>query len=134
MNFKLIIISLTTILIAVTGFGQRDSIVVDDVFYNYVNYYPNGEVHRLGNYDSSKKRKVKEGKWIIYNKEALIVEEGVFKKDLKEGFWIEVDKNGLWRGDYNKGKKEGSWWNGDTIQIVYKKGKEVNIKHINWGK
>lgn len=88
-----------------SSFSQNDhDTIIDSISYNYISYFKNGNIKELGSYQNVKQKKVRQGEWVVYDRDSTIKEKGKYKNGLKVGFWNE----GSWRGHYNNGKKEGN--------------------------
>lgn len=104
-NIKTYIITIL-IFFSIKSFGQTDTIV-DGIKFNYYSFFKNDSVHKLGNYIIINKKKVKQGMWIVYDKNGKTIEKGEYFKNKKTGLWTEKGEDGLccWYGRYRNGKK-----------------------------
>lgn len=101
------------------AFCQADT-TVNGVKYNFKSYYPNGNINELGNVIYKNGQQIKNGHWRKFDEKGKEIESGKFRKDMREGVWMEEDC----KGKYRKGKKQG-WWKCPSRKNKYKKGEFV---------
>lgn len=107
--------------------AQTDT-VVNGVKYNYFLYYPDGKPSELGNVRDHDNVLIKNGHWLKYDVSGNVIESGQYQKGKKTGTWQE----GECRGGYKNGKKQG-WWkcpdrknkydNGEFMEKILKEHK-----------
>jgi antitoxin component YwqK of YwqJK toxin-antitoxin module len=73
-----------------------------DTYYKRVVYFENGDIQEIGYFDADGK---KNGKWIMYNKNKVVIAEANYKNGQKHGEWKIYN---------NEGRM--------TIYMVYKNG------------
>lgn len=127
-----IILAASLNLTTLTLFGQADTII-ESTKYKIISRYTNGKVHELGNYLIKGDKKIKHGKWIVYDINGELIEKGSYKKNIKIDLWTEL-KNGqcCWWGKYKHGKKDGDWFDGSNRFTYFKNGKEQGTTIVEW--
>lgn len=108
-------------------FSQNDTIV-DQIKYNYIQYYDDKRVNELGNYTIRNQTKIKTGAWVFFDQNSNLIAKGNYYKNKKSGFWIErnSESNEIWRGNYKRNKRIGEWYC-ENQKKVYRNGKEKHL-------
>jgi len=97
---------------------------------NFTSYFPTGEIKAKGEYKGG----LKDGDWILYNKDNAPVSKTTYKGDNKS-YEIIYFENGEKKeeGDYVQGKKDGLWRIKNTAKKSFEVGKYQNgLRHGLW--
>ena len=85
---KIILLLISITIPCFKCYAQSDTIV-DQIKYNHIKYYENNNVNGLGNYKLNGDKKIKNGAWVIFDHNSNIIAKGQYRKDKKNGYWIE---------------------------------------------
>ena len=88
---------LFTVLIAfisnVDGQTHNFDTIIEGKFYSFVDYYNNGRIKTLGNYNDT----IKTGDWIYFTRKGDKLAFGLYQDNHKIGNWTYYDKKNVYR-------------------------------------
>ena len=114
---KRITLLIPLLILTIISFGQqKKDTLINKRYYNFIDYYPNGNLKILGCYQDS----LKTGNWIYYKMNGSKKAYGQYKKGKKNGKWVYYNSNHkkiklIWSGNNPPEESFGYGEDGDIL-------------------